>query len=685
VRDVIRIGIDIGGTFTDFAIWRHEGDGYARIGSLKLPSTRPDYAGAVIDGIERIASDLGIAADDEVLVAHGTTISTNAVIERSQPPVALITTEGYRDILEIARLRLDKPVDLFNRRPPPLAARRHVHAVPERILADGTVDRPLDEDAVLAAAARVASDGIGALAICFLHAWRNPVHEARAAALIRSRFPDLDVVASHEVWPQQSEYERATLALLNVYVKRLMAGYLSEIADFLSRRLPRARLLVTKSNGGAMSAAEAVALPVHTLLSGPAAGVTAARALADMAGARDVLTMDMGGTSTDVALVQADRPTTSGQAEVGDFPLLLPVTAVEALGAGGGSLVWLDAGVLKVGPKSAGSRPGPACYDQGGTIPTLTDAYLLCGYLPPEGLLGGRHPLSAERAHAAFAALAGQIGDSVERVADAAIAVATATMQARILPFLARQGVEPSDLTLMIYGGAGGLHGPLLARELGIRRILVPRIPSVFCAYGCLVADLVHDAVQSVRGRALDAPAIRDAFGTLAQAGAGWIAAQGSRVTHAMHSADMRYAAQSFTIPVDLTGWVGSGADLPALVEAFHAEHRRLFDHADPEAAVVIDDLRTRSHGASPKPHATPPEAPPPAPVAAARTRSFRLDGVTIPDAPVYARDGLPPGWRGSGPAIIEQDVATILVPPGYAIEAGALGDLWLTDTSETE
>ncbi len=682
---MLRIGVDIGGTFTDFAIWRSEADGYAQIGSLKLPSTRPDYAGAVIAGIEQIAADHGIAPEDEVLVVHGTTVSTNAVIERSQPPVGLITTNGFRDILEIARLRLDKPVDLFNRRPPPLVARRHVYDVPERLLSDGSVALALDEEAVIIAAGRAVADGLRGIAICFLHSWRNPVHEARAALLIRERFPELDVVASHEVWPQQSEYERAMLALLNLYVKRLMAGYLNEISQFLSQRLPRARLLVTKSNGGAMSAAEAAALPVHTLLSGPAAGVTAAGELARMADARKVLTMDMGGTSTDVALVQADRTTTTGQAEVGDFPLLLPVTAVEALGAGGGSLIWLDAGVLKVGPKSAGSVPGPACYDKGGTVPTLTDAYLLCGFLPPAGLLGGRHPLSSKRAREAFEGIAEKTGDSVERIADAAIAIATSTMQARILPFLARLGVEPSDLTLMIYGGAGGLHGPLLARELGIRRILVPRIPSVFCAYGCLVADLVHDGVQSVRGRPSDGATLRDGFADLARQGAEWIEAQGSRVTRALHIADMRYAAQAFTIPVDLTEMIGADVNLVSVVEAFHNEHQRLFDHSDRGAAIAIDDLRTRSFGARPKPHAEPIVAGASVAVAPIGRRSFRLAGAVVADAPVFARAGIPPGWTTSGPAIIEQDVATILVPPGFAIEAGALGDLWLIDTTAME
>lgn len=682
---MIRIGVDIGGTFTDFAIWGDESDGYAQIGSLKLPSTRPDYAAAVIEGIEQIAAEMGIDAQDEVLIVHGTTVSTNAVIERSQPPVGLITTAGFRDILEIARLRLDKPVDLFNRRPPPLVKRRHVVEVPERIDASGAVDQPLDETALLAAARRMAEEGITALAICFLHAWRNPAHEARAAELIRDSFPDLDVVASHEVWPQQSEYERAMLALLNIYVKRLMAGYLDRIADFLNVRLPKARLLVSKSNGGAMSAAEAAALPVHTLLSGPAAGVTAARELARMTDISDVLTMDMGGTSTDVALVRGQGAAVTGQATVGDFPLLLPVTSVEALGAGGGSLVWLDAGVLKVGPRSAGSTPGPACYDRGGEIPTLTDAYLLCGYLPPEGLLGGRHPLSIERARDAFAKIAAQTGDSVEHVADASIAVATSTMQARILPFLARLGVEPSDLTLMIFGGAGGVHGPLLARELGLRRILVPRIPSVFCAYGCLVAELVHDSVRSVRGEAPNAAAVHAAFGQLVRHGEEWIAAQGSVVDRVSHVAEMRYAAQSFTIPVELTQLIDDGADLKAIASAFHDEHRRLFDHADVGAAVAIDELRTRSHGTRPKPHGEPPQCGPMTSSAPRRHRDLRLDGSVVANVPVYTRDDLPAGWKSSGPAIIEQDVATVLVPQEFEVEVSPLGDLKLFDASKTE
>ncbi len=675
---MFKIGVDIGGTFTDFAIWSSREHGYARIGSHKLPSSRPDYSQAVIRGIEDIAASHGLTAEDEILIVHGTTVSTNAIIERSQPPLGLVTTAGYRDILELARLRLDKPVDLFNRRPTPLVAREHVFEVRERMTADGAVETALDEADLVRAAEGAQTLGLSSLALCFLHSYRNSAHEAQAAKFLRERYTGLDVTASHEVWPQQSEYERAILTVLNLYVKRLMESYLREIDRYLTHNFPKARLLVMKSNGGAMSAGEAAALPVHTLLSGPAGGVTAARELTHMLDIGSVLTMDMGGTSTDVSLVQEGRSAITAQAEVGDFPLLLPVTAVEALGAGGGSLVWLDQGVLKVGPQSAGSVPGPACYDQGGTVPTLTDAYLLCGYLPPAGLLGGRLPLSLERAEEAFATLSGPTGMDVPVLADAAIAVASSNMLARIMPFLARLGVEPSELTLMIFGGAGGIHGPLLAAEIGLKRIFVPRLPSVFCAFGCLVADLVHDAVSSVRGRPLDDRSVAAEYDRLAGEGAAWVEAQGSALTRAEHHAEMRYGAQAFTIPVDVTACIAEGTGIAGMHAAFHKEHQRLFAHSDTSAGVAIDELRTRSIGGQEKPHTRPETTTAANDVRPRAARDLRISGKLLAGCPIYDRGDLPDGWSTRGPAIIEQDVATILVPPGFRARVGGLGDLWI-------
>jgi N-methylhydantoinase A len=677
---MLRIGIDIGGTFTDFAIWKDEGDGYVLIGSHKAPTSRPNLAEAVTRGIEEIATAAGVGRDDPMLVVHGTTVSTNAVIERSQPPIALLTTEGFRDLLGIARLRLDKPVDLFNRRVVPLVPRERVFAVRERVLADGSVDTPLDEAAVTDAVRTAIERGARAVAICFLHAHRNPAHERQALAVIRRDFPGLEVMASHEVWPQQSEYERAILTLLNVYVRPLMEGYIGAIDDFLRARFPKARLTITKSNGGVMSADEARRLPIHTLLSGPAAGVTAAQALGGYLGLDRILTLDMGGTSTDVSLVDRGRPLITGQAEVGDFPLIMPVTSVEAMGAGGGSVIWLDGGILKVGPRSAGSKPGPACYGLGGTQPTLTDAYLLCGYLSAEGLLGGKLRLDPALAEAAFAPLAAQLGMEVVALAEAAIEVATSTMLAKISPFLARLGVEASDLTLMIFGGAGGVHGPILADEVGIRRMVVPRIPSVFCAFGGLVSDLVHDAVRTVQGEAPEIDALRAARAALEEEGRTWLDRQAEPgqvlATEQLCLADMRYAAQSFTIQIDLSAALDAG--MPAVAEAFHAEHERLFGHANRDAPIAIDTLRVRTSGLQAKPSGDPlPPADTTAPPPLERRR-LRIGRRWVEDVPVHDWSLLPRGWSGPGPALIRQDLATILVPPGYTAQVGLRGDLEL-------
>ena len=679
---MFRIGVDIGGTFTDFAIWRRESSGYVEIGSHKLATSRPRLSDGVIAGITELVARHGVAADERILVVHGTTVSTNAIIERSEPPIALLVTTGYRDLLGLARLRLDKPIDLFNRRPTPIVPRERVFEIEERLLANGSVDTPLDEASVIAAIEAALARGATAIGICFLHAHRNPVHEKRALDIAEAKFRGLEVMASHEIWPQQSEYERAVLTLLNVYVKRTMAAYIGEIDAFLRERLPQAKLYITKSNGGIMSAAEARKLPIHTLLSGPAAGVTAAQALGRQLGIERILTLDMGGTSTDVSLIDRGRALTTGQAEVGDFPLLMPVTAIEAMGAGGGSIIWLDGGVLKVGPRSAGSKPGPACYGQGGRRPTLTDAYLIAGYLSQKGLLGGRLPLDLSLAESAFAEIASELDTDIAGAAESAIQVATSNMLAKVLPFLARQGVGPSDLNLLIFGGAGGIHGPILAEEIGIGRIIVPRIPSVFCAYGCLVSDLVHDGVHSVRGAALDAGLVTSVYAGLRRDGDAWLERQsfpGQVVaTDRVALADMRYAAQSFTIPVEIGAALDAIDPIAEILRLFHEEHIRLFGHANSASPAAVDDLRLKTIGRQRKPPVSTPSGSGDRASGPASRKAIRFGSRMLRDVPVYAWNKLPAGWSVQGPAIIEQDLATILVPPSYRASTGPCGDLEL-------
>ncbi len=673
---MIRIGIDIGGTFTDFAIWDGDAAGYTSVAAMKVPSTPPHFADGVKAGLQRLVDQRRIGRDDELLIVHGTTVSTNAVIERSGPPLALLVTSGFPDLLSVGRLRVPKPMNLFSRRAPPLIPRHRVFEIDERLLADGRVDRPLGMACVVRSARQALADGAAAIAVCFLHAWRNPAHELAAGEAIRSALGDVDVVLSHAVWPQQSEYERASATLLNAYARRAMAGYLTEIDTYLATHFPRARLLVTKSNGGVMAGHEATRMPIHTLLSGPAAGVTASAVLGAMLGERHLLTMDMGGTSTDISMIRDGAAMVSHDGRVGDFPIMMPVTAIEAIGAGGGSIAWLDGRVLKVGPRSAGARPGPACYGRGGTQPTVSDAYLLCGFLSADAVLAGDLHLRPDLALAAMQPIADALERDPVAAAEAVVSVATANMLANALPFIARIGLAPAELTLMIFGGAGAIHGPLLADEIGIGRVIVPRVSSVFCAFGCLVSDLLYDLVRTVHGDALTPSGIAATYADLRGQGAAWLETQAASLAPVFeYAVDMRYAGQSFDITVRLDAAAAETGDAAAFATAFHAEHAQLYGHSRPGAEVEIMSLRLRVRGVLPRPGAEP------AAISAAtppqRSRPARFGGAWH-DTALFAWDDLPVGWSAPGPVIVEQETATVVVPPGFSAAIGRFGDLIL-------
>lgn len=669
---MIRIGIDIGGTFTDFAVWRGT-ETFDQILTHKTASTPPEFAEGVKEGLRHILPLLDRSRNEPIVVVHGMTVGTNTVIERSGAKLGLLVTEGFRDILRLGRLRVLKPFDLFSQRATPLIPRRNVYEISERAVAEGKVLTPVDTDACVAAARAALADGITTLVVCFLHSYRNPANELAAREAIKAAVPEMDVVLSSEVWPQESEFERATLAILNAFVKPVMSAYLAEVENFLAAEVPEARLFVAKSNGGMMSAAEARVFPVHTLLSGPAAGVTATKFLGQLTDRPSLLTMDMGGTSTDMSLVRDGRSITSSGSEVGDFPLTLPVTTIEAMGAGGGSIVWTDGQVLRAGPRSSGARPGPACYGRGGTLPTLSDAYLLSGYLG-SSLLGGELVLDRKASTDAFTPIARSLNITEEEAANHAITVATATMMSRALPFLARLGVDPQQLTLVLFGGAGSLQGPLLAAEMGINHVLIPPTPSVFCAAGCLVAEVIHDAVRSVRGPVdieatyadLEAE-VRDWVGT--QIDTSWLLS-----TRIERYASMRYVGQSFTIDVPLP----EGGDVPAAHQAFHDEHLRIYAHCDPRNPVEFVDLRVRIIGSLPTPAASQMRELQSGTVEPVAHRPVYMDGRRIDAVPIYRRDQIAPGLSVTGPAIIDQN-DTILVPTAFRAAAGKVGELLIT------
>ncbi|RUV87138.1 hydantoinase/oxoprolinase family protein, partial [Mesorhizobium sp. M5C.F.Ca.IN.020.14.1.1] len=432
---MLRIGVDIGGTFTDFCGWR---EGETEVVGLKVPSTPPAFEDGFRQGFERLLDRLKPAENEMALVMHGTTVSTNAVIERKGPTIAFFVTKGYRDLLEFQRMGLRNPLNIFATRAKPLVPRSMVFEVDERLLRGGVVRAEVNEAAVEASVREAVAAGATGFAVALIHSYANSDHEQVVAKIIRRVVGDhAEVSVSSEIWPRIGEYERAIVSVLNGFVRKRMSQYVGAIETYVSERLPGSQLFVTRSNGGAMAAAEACLYPVHTLLSGPASGVTAVEYLGRALKERNILTMDMGGTSTDISLLRDGQALSSNTAEVGDFPVVMPVTGIEAIGAGGGSIATIDSGVLRVGPTSAGSYPGPACFGRGGTEPALSDAYLLAGYLP-DALLGGEMKLDRAAAEKAMKPIANELKMDLLSTADMCVSVASSNMVAGVLPYLAR-------------------------------------------------------------------------------------------------------------------------------------------------------------------------------------------------------------------------------------------------------
>nr|NTA44619.1 hydantoinase/oxoprolinase family protein [Agrobacterium tumefaciens] len=605
-----------------------------------------------------------------------------AVIERKGPKIAFFVTKGYRDLLELQRIGVRNPLNLFETRTRPLIDREMVFEVEERLLRGGLVRTSIDEAAVEALARRAADAGAAGYAVALLHSYANPQHEKAVARVIRKAVgEDAEVSLSSEIWPRIGEYERAIVSVLNAFVKRRMNEYIGAVETYVAERLPGSQLFVTRSNGGAMAACEARNFPVHTLLSGPASGVTAVQYLGRALGEHNILTMDMGGTSTDISLVRDGEALTSTSAEVGEFPVVMPVTSIEAIGAGGGSVVTIDGGVLRIGPRSAGSYPGPACFSRGGTEPTLTDAFLLAGYLP-EALLGGDMQLDRHAAERAMAPIAETLKTDVLSAAEMCVTVASSNMVAGVLPYLARQGVDPEDLTVLVYGGAGAIQGPLLAAEIGVNRVLVPATPSVFCALGGLVSDLSNDALETVHGLDIDGSLIAKKFQVLREQGAEWLSRQvpPERLVSKTFEcwAEMRYVGQSFQVDVRLPDTAIEAHDIAAMHAAFHQEHERIYSHADKAAPVEFVDLRMRVRGSMSIPQPSTPETSG-AGDALKGVRSMRFQNKLIPEVRVFDRASLTPNDAIQGPAVIEQRDATIVVPPEFVARVGAYGAILMT------
>lgn len=658
------LGVDIGGTFTDFVLIDRRG-----LLRYKRPSTPDDPARAVVAGLE----ETGWTPDE---VAHGSTVATNALLERKGARTGIIATRGFADVIEIARQTRPRLYEIEPARPPSIVPRELRAEVDERVDASGRRLLPLTERSAREAVETLVRAGAESVAVCLLFSFLRPEHERLVARLARDA--GLEVSASVDVLPEYREYERTSTTVVNAYVGPVMRRYLAALERGLRRRGAR-RLTVMLSSGGASTARGAGRQAVRTLLSGPAAGVVGAFELARATlpdGQRGrqahIITFDMGGTSTDVALCAGEIPTTA-ETVVAGYPVRTAAVDVRTVGAGGGSIARIDAGgALRVGPESAGADPGPACYGRGDR-PTVTDAHVALGHLPPGRFLGGRISLDADAARRALGRIAGPFGGDPVAAAAAVLEVADANMERAIRAVSVERGHDPRAYTLAAYGGAGPMHACGLADRLGIRKVLVPPFPGVLCAYGVAVADEVREYA-----RALLAPidlrrpgtlerAIAREFAALERRGGRELAPRRPRFERAL---DLRYAGQSYEITTP------AGASLAATVRRFHRLHQRRYGHAAPDAPVEVVAVRLRARAAR-----RPARIPALSQAPAGRLRPDETQRAWFGrwiEAPVYLRERLPAGRRLSGPTIICQMDATTLLPPGWEARVDAYGTLVL-------
>jgi N-methylhydantoinase A len=672
-----RIGVDIGGTFTDFCAF-DEANG--TVHTHKVLST-PDRPGAeVVEGLAALKERYGITPADVSYFTHGTTVGVNTVIQRKGVNLCLFTTKNFEDVLEVARLKMPDPYDLFSRRPVPLVTKEKVFQIGGRILADGSEDQAVDEDSVRSAIAGVREVGGEAIVVALLHAYRNDAHERHVRDIVNREAPDLSVICASEVWPVIREYERTVTAVVSGYVQPRVADYLTALENSLADAGVLARPMITKSNGGVMSAALGKTQCAQMLLSGTAAGVIGASYVARMTGDENTMSIDIGGTSADVAFIRNGTPQYGIGEMIGEFPIFIPTISVTSIGEGGGSIAWVDAqGVLKVGPESAGSNPGPACYGKGGTKATITDAFCVCGFLGETELGYSAVDVDKDKARGAVAEVARQLDLGLEETAEAIIKVAVSGMYLEVSKLVSRYGIDLREFTLQAFGGAGPMLGCFVARELGMTRVTVPTTPGVLSAFGGLIADIKNDFISTVYCD-LDTAArtLRDGYATLRRRATAWLREeQGFEGEAAMlYTADLRYRGQSFEIETVLQEeWIENG-DLASIAKAFHKEHARVYDHADEEAAVQIINLRLVIVGAAPKPELRELPSIEEAPVSKGTIDVF-YDSAKH-QAALYDRATLRAGQTVVGPAVVQQDDCTTCILGGFTAEIDAYGNILL-------
>ena len=686
-----RLGIDIGGTFTDIVALGSDGTVHTK----KVSSSVDDYARAIVEGLTELFAEAGIAASAVEQIRHGTTVASNAILEHKGARTGLITTNGFRDVLEIRTLRMPRLYDLTWSKPPPLVERYLRQVVDERIDAQGRVQRALDPADAERAVDALLAERVEAIAVCLLHSFSNPAHELAIRDIVQRRAPDVPVCISYEVLPEIKEYERTSTTVINAYVTPVVSTYLRALRERLDRAGVRASLLLMQSNGGLTTDAAAARRPVDIIESGPAGGVVGAQALARKQGPPKIVTFDMGGTTAKASLVEDGEVTRAPEYSVGagimigsrlltgaGYTLKVPAIDLAEVGAGGGSHVWIDAGgSLQVGPHSAGAFPGPVCYGLGGTAPTVTDANLLLGYLDPHHLVGGAVRLEAEPARRVFEqAIARPLRMSVEQAAYGAHRVAASNMIRAIKAVSSERGRDPREFALFAFGGNGPVFACGMAEQLGIRRVVVPPCAGLFSSFGLLYADVEHHYSRTLRRllRGCDLGEIERAWAALAQQACQQLAAEGFAGGHARvrRSAALHYQGQTYELTVPVPEGAIDLEMVAQLEEAFGREHERTYGHrAGPDEPVELVTIRVLGQGVREGggvPEQVRPSRAEPAP-AAPRRAYFGAESDWI-ETRVVRRSEL--SRPMPGPLIVEEYDATCVVPPGWSAALDPAGNI---------
>jgi N-methylhydantoinase A/oxoprolinase/acetone carboxylase beta subunit len=673
----VQIGVDIGGTFTDIVALDTQG----RLVLAKVPSTPKDLLDGIAAATTAVLARAGASPGDVERFIHGTTIATNAVLEQKGAVTAVLTTEGFEDVLELGRMKRSRMYDLAMDPEVPtfLAPRRRRLGVRERLDAKGRVLVPLNEDDVRAGVGTLRAQGVQAIAVCYLFSFVNPAHERRTREIIAELAPEISVSLSSEIDPTFREYERLCVTAFDAYLGPVVKRYLAGLADTLRGLGVPDVPLIMRSRGGIVSAALAAQQPVTLFLSGPAGGVIGAAFAAERASVRDFVSLDMGGTSNDVAVVHDGRPLLASEGAIGPYPVRTPMVDVNTIGAGGGSIAWIDAaGGLRVGPRSAGAAPGPACYARGGDEATVTDASVVLGYLNPARFAGGAMTLDVAAAEHAVAAIGRRLGVDAVAAAAGIHRVVNARMADQIRLVTIKRGYDPRQFALVVLGGAGPVHGAALAAEMGMAEVLVPEAPGVLAAFGLLTAAIEHHHARTLQARtdAADLEAVNRCLAELDAAGRARMKEEGvpAPEVRVAYAADMRYVGQAYELEVPIAAPL-TAARVHEVVAAFHAAHERVYGYARDQQPVEFVNFRAVHTFPLPRPVVTA-AAPAGGSLDSARIGSRpAYFGAFVPTA-IYERARLPLGARLAGPAIVEQPDTTTVIPPGVVALVDEAGNL---------